>query len=509
MSSSSRIIGRYRILAELGRGGMSEVYVAVAQGPAGFSKLVVVKVLQNALVKEDPEFVRMFLDEARLAARLNHANVVQTNEVGADGDRYFIAMEYLEGQPLQRVINRSAKAGKRIPLRVFLRILSKSLEGLHAAHTARDYNGAPLNVVHRDATPHNVFITYDGQVKIVDFGIAKASGRASESTRLGILKGKVVYMPPEQARGQPLDCRADLFAIGVALFDRLSPRRLWQGQSEVEVVAKLISHEYPRSPRSAATDIPEALDAICQKALAPDPADRYPDGRAMQADIEAFLATTEQAGSDREVGAYVTELFEKDRADIETAIQSALRTLGDDPNAWLGDTPLANLAIITAPGVGSSSSSPPSLLPKPTTGVSEMPPAGRKRGVWLVAALLALLLLATGVIIAQRLGHEPAAIAAAPSAPAAAPTPTPTTPAPTPSPAASIAAIVEPSAPTPRNASAAAAASSAAPARTTAVPQRQVAAAPPAPPKAAPPPVAAPPAAEPAPPRSTKPDLGY
>lgn len=178
------VIGKYHLLATLGRGGMAEVFLAVIQGPAGFSKLVVLKELRPELSSE-PEFLSMFLDEARLAARLQHPNVVQTNEVGHEGSRHFIAMEYLDGQPLSRVLSRMRG---QLPLPLHLRVLSETLAALHYAHELRDFDGTPLAVVHRDVTPHNVFVTYDGEVKLVDFGIAKATDSSTE-TRTGVLKG--------------------------------------------------------------------------------------------------------------------------------------------------------------------------------------------------------------------------------------------------------------------------------------------------------------------------------
>src|SRR5215468_3006277 len=201
---------KYRLIAEIGKGGMADVYLAVVQGPAGFNKLVVIKKTRSELTR-DPEFIAMFLDEARLAARLNHPNVVQTHEVGQEGDRYFIAMEYLDGQPLNRI---RARAGSSFGVNLQVRVLADVLAGLHHAHELCDFDGTPLGVVHRDATPQNVFVTYDGLIKVVDFGIAKAVDSSAE-TRTGVVKGKVTYMAPEQAKGDRVDRRADIFAVGV------------------------------------------------------------------------------------------------------------------------------------------------------------------------------------------------------------------------------------------------------------------------------------------------------
>src|SRR5512133_824440 len=209
-------LGKYRLLAELGHGGMAQVFLALAKGVAGFNKLVVIKQI-HAELAEDPDFVRMFLDEARLAARLNHPNVVQTNEVDHDNKRYFIAMEYLEGQTLNRVFNRMGRDPKLLPLGHRLRLVADGLAGLHYAHELKDYDGKALGVVHRDFTPHNIFVTYNGVVKVVDFGIAKALNSSSQ-TQSGVLKGKVSYMAPEQARGERVDRRADIFSVGMILW---------------------------------------------------------------------------------------------------------------------------------------------------------------------------------------------------------------------------------------------------------------------------------------------------
>src|SRR5262245_6719974 len=203
------VLGKYRLIAEIAHGGMGVVYLAMVQGPGGFNKLVVVKELKPELV-EEPAFLTMFLDEARLAARLNHANIVQTNEIGSDGNRYFMAMDYLDGYSLDRVRRRARKIGVQLPVPMQLRIICAMLAGLEYAHHLTDFDGTPLSIVHRDVSPQNVFVTFDGQVRLLDFGIAKAAG-AMHETVAGVLKGKVSYMAPEQARGQKVDARADVF----------------------------------------------------------------------------------------------------------------------------------------------------------------------------------------------------------------------------------------------------------------------------------------------------------
>jgi eukaryotic-like serine/threonine-protein kinase len=212
-------LGSYRLLAPLGQGGMAAVHLAVKRGPAGFNKLVVVKQILPKYATE-PEMVSMFLDEARLAARLNHPNLVQTNEVGVAGGQHFLAMEYLDGQPLNRILQRlSAHDG--LPLAVHLQVIAEILGGLHHAHELADYDGSSLGVVHGDVNPQNVFVTYDGLVKVIDFGVATAR-TALTKARPGIIKGKPSYMSPEQLTAERLDRRADIFAVGVMLW---GPRR--------------------------------------------------------------------------------------------------------------------------------------------------------------------------------------------------------------------------------------------------------------------------------------------
>src|SRR3954451_21783110 len=212
---------RYEPIAQIGRGGIAEVLLAMMDSGSGARRLAVLKRIGPEFAT-DPDFVAMFLDEARLSLRLTHANVVQTYEVLVGDDELAIAMEYLDGQPLTRVLNRMLRGPGELGLPLRLRILTRVLAGLEHAHTLADLDGTPLGVVHRDVSPQNVFVTYDGQVKLVDFGIAKvATAAAEEQTRPGVVKGRVSYMAPEQLRGGALDRRADLFSVGVMLWEAL------------------------------------------------------------------------------------------------------------------------------------------------------------------------------------------------------------------------------------------------------------------------------------------------
>jgi serine/threonine-protein kinase len=355
-ATGAHLLGKYRLIAELGHGGMAEVFLAVVRGPAGFNKLVVIKQIRPQLA-EDPEFLGMFLDEARLAARLSHPNVVQTNEVGEEGGRYFIAMEYLEGQPLNRIIHKLQKTGG-LSLGVHLKIIAQALAGLHHAHELCDYDGTPLGVVHRDVTPHNVFVTYDGQVKVVDFGIAKALNSSSE-TRTGVLKGKVAYMGPEQARGERVDRRADLFSVGVMLWEAAAGKRLWKSVPDITILQRLLAGDIP-SPRSVNPATPEGLEAIVLKALAQSRDDRWATAHDLQIALEEYL---EQAGErihERDVGKLIATTFEADRAKIKAIIDEQLRAKQAPPAAFTTSSSALPVIDTTTSGSQSSRTSNPS-----------------------------------------------------------------------------------------------------------------------------------------------------
>ncbi|AKV03780.1 Serine/threonine protein kinase PrkC, regulator of stationary phase [Labilithrix luteola] len=317
-------LGRYRLIAELGRGGMANVFLAVTEGAGGvqFNKLVVIKRLREH-VAEDPEFVTMLIDEGRIAARLNHPNVVQTLEVGREGGELFLAMEYLDGQALHRILTRGRET---FPLAMHLAVLTDVLVGIHDAHELKDFDGTPLNIVHRDVTPHNVFVTYNGQVKVVDFGIAKAEGRASE-TRSGTVKGKILYMAPEQARSLVLDRRADIFSVGVMLYEACIRGRMWQGMADADVVRALQNRTFPRSPRELAPDTHPELDRICRRALAAERTERYETAEEFAADLDAFMSAHLPRPSNRELGAWLSTLYQDRREVTRKLIEAQLADL--------------------------------------------------------------------------------------------------------------------------------------------------------------------------------------
>ncbi len=317
------VFGKYRLLAMLGSGSMSESFLA-SVGPGqtlASSKLVVIKRLRPNLA-EDPEFVSVLVDEARIAASLNHPNVIQTYEVGEVGTEYYLAMEYLDGQPLDRIARR-AKGKSPLPLAFGLAIVQGMLAGLHHAHESTDVDGSPLGLVHRDVTPRNVFVTYDGQVKVVDFALAKAKGRATQ-TRQGVVKGRAGYMAPEQAAAGSLDRRADVFSAGVVLWELLAGRRMWEGLDDGEIMRKLLAGELPGGPREVNPQVPKSLDSIARRALSRDKDDRYATARDFEVALERAMETEDLHCTARELGAWLGERFAERRRETRKLIEEQL-----------------------------------------------------------------------------------------------------------------------------------------------------------------------------------------
>jgi serine/threonine-protein kinase len=389
-------LGKYQLFASLGRGGMADVFLAVAHGPMGFNKLVVIKRLRPALA-EEPVFRNMFLDEARLAARLNHANVVHTYEVGEHEGIYFIAMEYLEGQSLNKVTKEGVKRGAMLDPALSVRVIADALAGLGYAHELRDYDGRPLDVVHRDVSPQNVFVGYDGHVKLVDFGIAKAELLSTTETEAGVLKGKVGYMSPEHALGEPLDARADLFAMGIVLWEMLAHRRLLYADSAAATLQKLMNTPIPRLS-SVKPTIDARLDAIVMHALEKDRDRRFQSAREMRDALENWLVWSRQTARQDEVGQRVSALFHKTRDEVDRQIRTHMlavtaasntaelkaltaQSLAQYDAAEKGDGELLTLGTGGGSGSGIVSTFPmprgamPMSAPPP---VAPMPPSSRR-----------------------------------------------------------------------------------------------------------------------------------
>jgi serine/threonine-protein kinase len=294
--------GKYTLIARLAKGGMAEIFYARLEGVAGFEKPLVVKRLLPDLA-EDQEFVSMFLDEARLVARLSHPNVCQVYELGEFDGQYFIAMEYLEGVPVDQVIGRMVYDSGAVDLRFVAGIFAQACEGLHCAHELADAQGHNINLVHRDVSPQNLFVTVDGVVKVIDFGIAKARTRSTQ-TRTGMLKGKYVYMSPEQLNNRPIDRRVDVFALGAVLFEMLTGQQAFARDTEF-LMFKAINQEERPHVSDLRGDIPPAIDEAITRALALRPEDRFATARELG---EAVTAAVAHLGGPLGMSAIGTEL---------------------------------------------------------------------------------------------------------------------------------------------------------------------------------------------------------
>ncbi|HEX7841346.1 MAG TPA: protein kinase [Kofleriaceae bacterium] len=320
-------LGRYRLIALLGQGGMADVYLACTQGAGGFRKLLVVKLARST---GEPLFATMFLSEARLAAQLSHPNIVQTFEIGEEGTRRYIVMEYLDGGNLARLRQRLAKRGG-IPLRISLHILQQVLEGLEYAYEAPGIDGRALRIVHRDLSPSNIMCTTQGAVKILDFGVAKAA----DSARLtGKFIGKLQYIPPEQVRGEQVDARTDLFAVGVMLAELALGRRLWGTMADSAIAGELSAGRIPSLDRGA--PLHPALRQICEKALASDRAYRYASARELKEDLSAFATTLGPPVLPRELAELVRTAIESDHAKLQAIIDDQLQRFGPSSKGLAG-----------------------------------------------------------------------------------------------------------------------------------------------------------------------------
>ncbi len=299
-------VGKYQLLRKIATGGMAEVFLARAEGPMGFQKRLVVKRILPHF-SQDPNFVGMFLGEAKLAAELNHPNLVQIFDFGEADGQYYLAMEYIDG-PNLRVLNNQARAlGTPLPLSLSARLMSSAAEGLHAAHELRDEQGQLVNLVHRDISPDNILVARNGSVKVVDFGIAKVSSEPSK-TKPGIIKGKLAYMPPEQLAREPLDRRSDIFALGVVLFELVAGTMPFDATSEVSIIQAIMSTEPLERARSRRPEVPLELDAIIAKCLEKAPGARYASCKELQSALEHFIASNGTAVFASDVAHAVNEL---------------------------------------------------------------------------------------------------------------------------------------------------------------------------------------------------------
>jgi serine/threonine protein kinase len=311
VSEAPKKLGRFEVRAKIAEGGMATVYVGRETSPQGEVRVCALKVIRDEL-SSNKDFVSMFADEAKIVARLRHPSIVRTLELGMEGPRVFIAMELLEGQSLWTMWDACRAKGVRLRYDVVAWIGARVAEGLAYAHAAKDDAGRPLDLVHRDINATNIFITYGGDVKIIDFGLAKARHRTSR-TAAGVIKGKVAYMSPEQAIGDPLDGRADIFALGTTLWELSLDRRLFKHTDDIETLKRVHAAEVP-DPRTIAADYPDRLWQILRRALAREADQRYPNAAEMARDLDAIAQSEGRHVTPAVVAEVMQQLFAEEQA---------------------------------------------------------------------------------------------------------------------------------------------------------------------------------------------------
>lgn len=318
-SKDARRFGKYTLVDRIAVGGMAEIFLARQAGLEGFEKTIVIKRIRPHLSSQKA-FVKMFLNEAKLAAQLSHPNIVQIYDLGKIAESYFIAMEYIFGRDMRRIIPKADGMGIPFPMVYALKIASSVCEGLYYAHQKMDIYGQPLNIVHRDVTPENIFVSFDGTVKVLDFGIAKAANQI-EQTKAGEIKGKLSYMSPEQCMGKPLDHRSDIFSLGVVLYEWITGFKLFTGESEVGIL-KSITEGKIYAPSYFKADIPEAVEKILMKALEKDREKRYQTAWDMQYDVDQFLSQYEFTPSNIHLSNFLKQLFSDELEEEKKRLQS-------------------------------------------------------------------------------------------------------------------------------------------------------------------------------------------
>jgi len=403
---NDQVFGRYRLRYRLARGGMASVYLAQAQGPGGFEKWVALKTIHPHF-SDDQRFVRMFLDEARLSARLSHPNICAVFDFGEVEGSHYLAMEYLKGEPLRGVINAAVK-GAALPYQLVARMIADAARGLHSAHDVENDAGEPLGLVHRDVSPQNIFVLYDGVAKVVDFGIARARDRLAE-TSTGEVKGKMAYMAPEQLDTKEVDRRSDIFALGIVLWEASTLKRLFKRESTAQTVAAVLRDPVP-PPTRLRGDYPPFLEQIVLRALDRDPDERFQTMAEFADALESFVLATGTPAGHAQVSAWMKVAFA-----ARIAQRNAMLRAPSIPSGLVIDVDVStNSSVVTSGSPGAV--------------VLETAPRKRRRSVPWVILAVAVIAVATGVggwLLGQRGQEAPnvrevAAAGSAPTSPVAA-----------------------------------------------------------------------------------------
>ena len=403
-----RPFGKYFLVRKLAEGGMAEIFLAKQVGVEGFEKNVVIKRMLQHL-SSVTDFVNMFLDEARLATRLSHPNIVQINDLGHADGCYYICMEYLPGEDFSTLLRTSARRREYVPLQISLKVLAEAANGLHFAHEFTDAQGKPMNVVHRDISPSNIFITYTGQVKVLDFGIARAESRVTNTTA-GIVKGKYQYMSPEQARSGNVDRRADIYSLGVSLYEACTNTRPFARDNDLAILNAVLNNVY-RPPRETRPDLPEEVERIIVKALAPTVEARYQTAAEFAQDLEIYLQAHTSAGGGMGMATYMAQFFGPDRVSSKTRIDtlSALASKGVDVPGYRNP-----LSPKTEAGNAQFFEEATKALGPPKSTV--VPASGRNRAILGAAGVLIAVATGAAVFLGSRFSQEKPVEAAVPDA---------------------------------------------------------------------------------------------
>jgi serine/threonine-protein kinase len=397
-----RIVGRYALYGEIASGGMATVHYGRLLGPVGFSRTVAIKRL-HAHLSRDPEFVSMFLDEARLAARIRHPHVVSVLDVVAQDGELLLVMDFVQGETLNRLI-RAAKRSGGIPPNIASAIIVGLLQGLHAAHEARSDRGEPLEIVHRDVSPQNVIVGIDGVAQVLDFGVAKAAGRIQETSE-GQVKGKFAYMSPEQLRNQPVDRRTDIFAAAVVLWETLTGARLFNGDSHAAVMFAVVQNEVP-APSTLVRAIPRGVDAVVLKGLAKSAEQRFATAMEFALALEAALPPASTLKIQEWIRSIAGDVLqERARRVREIEHDSSISQVGVAAHTLL--TPVSGVGSVTGASMSAA------IAPARAEEVAEPAPSAERRSPRRGVAIAVSALLGVGVAIgaAATIGRAPAGAA--------------------------------------------------------------------------------------------------
>ena len=423
---------------------MADVLLARVDGIEGFERHVVIKCIRGEKAT-DPQYIKMFVDEARLAARLHHQNIVQVHDIGEDAGDYFFAMEFLHGEDLRKVMLQVVRRKELVPLPYAVPIIASAAAGLHHAHEQRDGTGQPLGIVHRDVSLSNIMVGYDGSVKVTDFGIAKATSRSAQ-TETGARKGKLAYMSPEQCLGKAIDRRSDVFALGIVLYELVTARRLFKADSDYLVMNAIVLGEI-RPPSRLRADVPPALDAIVLRALERKPADRYQTAGDLQVALENIAG--ELGARATPLASYMVQLFGAPKepwlvegdppAEIDIDFDGSASAVVDAPEAALAEsyTPAPSSPLARARAKHETLDPPlPAQAPEPAAA----PPHPTRR--WPIVAVIATgIAVATTIAIALATGSSPE--------PPPEPPPSPALPAPAPASTVTLPRAQPPTSPPP------------------------------------------------------------